>query len=34
MSCVGCVSNVKQALLKVPDVAAAEVHLNPQGCPL
>ena len=31
MSCGGCVSNVKQALLQVPDVIEAEVHLNPQG---
>ena len=31
MSCGGCVSNVKRALLQVPDVTDAEVHLNPQG---
>jgi copper chaperone len=31
MSCGGCVSNVKRALLQVPDVTEAEVHLNPQG---
>lgn len=31
MSCGGCVSNVKKALLQVPDVTEAEVHLNPQG---
>jgi copper chaperone CopZ len=31
MSCGGCVSNVKRALLKVPDVSEAEVQLNPQG---
>jgi copper chaperone CopZ len=31
MSCGGCVSNVKQALLKVPDVKEVEVQLNPQG---
>ncbi|MEB2787190.1 heavy-metal-associated domain-containing protein [Algoriphagus persicinus] len=31
MSCGGCVSNVKQVLLEVPDVTEAEVHLNPQG---
>ncbi len=31
MSCGGCVSNVKRALLQVPDVKEAEVHLNPQG---
>ena len=29
MSCGGCVSNVKQALLQVPEVADAEVNLNP-----
>ena len=26
-----CVSNVKWALLKVPDVTEADVQLNPQG---
>ena len=31
MSCGGCVSNVKRALLQMPDVTEAEVHLNPQG---
>ena len=31
MSCGGCVSNVKRALLQVPDVTDAEVHLIPQG---
>ncbi len=31
MSCGGCVSNVKRALLQVADVTEAEVHLNPQG---
>lgn len=31
MSCGGCVSNVKRALLQVPDVTEVEVHLNPQG---
>ncbi len=31
MSCGGCVSNVKQALLQVPDVTEAEVQLNPQS---
>jgi len=31
MSCGGCVSNVKQALLKVPDVKQAEVQLHPQS---
>jgi copper chaperone len=31
MSCGGCVSNVKQALLKVPDVKEAEVQLHPQN---
>jgi len=30
MSCGGCVSNVKIALLKVPDVTEAEVQLHPQ----
>lgn len=30
MSCGGCMSKVKQALLQVPDVTGAEVHLNPQ----
>lgn len=31
MSCGGCVSNVKRALMQVPAVIEAEVHLNPQG---
>ena len=31
MSCGGCVSNVKRALLQVHDVTEAEVHLHPQG---
>jgi len=31
MSCGGCVSSVKQALLQVPDITEAEVNLNPQG---
>jgi copper chaperone len=30
MSCGGCVNNVKQALLKVPDVTGAAVQLHPQ----
>jgi copper chaperone len=30
MSCGGCVSDVKRALLQVPDVTGAEVYLNPQ----
>ncbi len=30
MSCGGCVSNVKRALLQVPAVSDADVHLNPQ----
>ena len=31
MSCGGCVSSVKNALLKLTDVEDAEVHLHPQG---
>ncbi len=31
MSCGGCVSNVKRALLQVPDVTEVEVQLNPQS---
>jgi copper chaperone len=31
MSCGGCVSNVKRALLQVPNVTEAEVTLNPQS---
>ena len=30
MSCGDCVNTVKQALIKLPDVAEAEVQLNPQ----
>ena len=30
MSCGGCVNNVKRALLQLPDVTEADVHLNPQ----
>lgn len=30
MSCGGCVSNVKRALLQLPEVTEAEVHLQPQ----
>jgi copper chaperone CopZ len=30
MSCSGCVSSVKQALLQSPNVTEAEVHLIPQ----
>ena len=30
MSCGGCVSNVKKALLQIPGVTDAEVHLHPQ----
>jgi copper chaperone CopZ len=29
MNCGGCVSNVKRALLQVPDVREAEVQLSP-----
>ncbi len=29
MSCGGCVSNVKRALLEVPDVTEADVQLRP-----
>ncbi len=31
MSCGGCVSNVKRALLQLPDVTEADVQLNPQS---
>lgn len=31
MSCGGCVSSVKRALMQVPHVTEAEVHLNPPG---
>ena len=34
MSCGGCVSSVKNALLKLPDVEDAEVHLHPQSAVL
>ena len=34
MSCGGCVSSVKNALLKLPDVEDAEVHLQPQSAVL
>jgi copper chaperone CopZ len=34
MSCGGCVSNVKSALLNHPDVKVAEVHLHPQSAEL
>jgi copper chaperone CopZ len=34
MSCGGCVSSVKNALLKHPDVQVAEVHLHPQSAGL
>jgi len=30
MSCGGCVSNVKMALLQLPDITEADVQLNPQ----
>lgn len=30
MSCGGCVSSVKNALLKLPEIQEAEVQLNPQ----
>ncbi|MBC7536628.1 MAG: cation transporter [Ferruginibacter sp.] len=30
MSCGGCISSVKNALLKLPDVEDAEVYLHPQ----
>ena len=30
MSCGGCVSHVKKALLQIPGVTDAEVHLHPQ----
>jgi len=30
MSCGGCVSSVKSALLKLPEVQEAEVQLHPQ----
>ena len=31
MSCGGCVSSVKNALLKLTEVEDAEVHLHPQS---
>ena len=31
MSCGGCVSSVKQALMGLPEVTEAEVELKPQG---
>ncbi len=34
MSCGGCVSSIKNALLKLPDVEDAEVHLHPQSAVL
>ena len=34
MSCGGCVSNVKRALLELPDVTEADVQLNPQSAVL
>ncbi|MDQ6763516.1 MAG: heavy-metal-associated domain-containing protein [Bacteroidota bacterium] len=34
MSCGGCVSNVKRALLQLPDVTEADVQLNPQSAVL
>ena len=34
MSCGGCVSNVKRALLQLPDVIEADVQLNPQSAVL
>ncbi len=34
MSCGGCVNSVKNALLKLPDVEEAKVHLHPQAAVL
>jgi len=34
MSCGGCVSNVKRALLELPEVTEADVRLNPQSAVL
>ena len=34
MTCGGCVSHVKKALLQIPDVEDAEVHLHPQSAVL
>jgi len=31
MSCDGCVKNVKQALMELPNVVEAQVQLKPQG---
>lgn len=34
MSCGGCVSSLKRALLQIPDVTEAEVRLRPQSAVL
>ena len=34
MSCGGCISSVKKALLQLPGVEDAEVHLHPQSAVL
>ena len=34
MSCGGCVSSVKRALLQNPDITEAQVQLNPPGASL
>ena len=34
MSCGGCVSNVKRALLQLPDITEADVQLNAQSATL
>ena len=34
MSCGGCVNSVKYALLNIPDIIDAEVHLQPQSAVL
>lgn len=34
MSCGGCVSSIKSALLRHPDVEVAEVHLHSQSAEL
>lgn len=34
MSCGGCVSHVKKALLQIPGVTEAEVQLHPQSAVL
>jgi len=34
MSCGGCVSNVRRALLEIPEVTEAVVQLNPQSAVL